>query len=311
MAMIKHRFRAMGSHILIALASRQTDLLGELQEAAGWFEEWEQRLSRFRPDSELNYVNQTAGQTIQVSQVFWDVLQASFDAYRLSGQLVTPTILPALEVAGYSRSFEGLPANTASPVKTEPVVDALSMIKYDPATHRVRTPFGVRLDFGGIAKGWAAHQTMLRLQHLGAVLVDAGGDIAISASQPEGQPWLISVLDPLNDAEDLDMLAVHQGGVATSGRDYRRWMKNGEPQHHIIDPRSGQPAETDLLSATVVAPNVIVAETAAKTVMILGSHLGLDWLEAQDGLAGLVVLEDGTVMYSKDSQTVFGAEYEE
>jgi thiamine biosynthesis lipoprotein len=311
MSMIRHNFRAMGSHILIALASSQTDLLGELQEAAGWFEEWEQCLSRFRPDSELNYVNQTAGQTIQVSQVFWDVLQASFDAYHLSGQLVTPTILPALEAAGYSLSFEGLPANTASPVKIEPVVDALSMIKRDPATQRVRTPFGLRLDFGGIAKGWAAHQTMQRLQHLGAVLVDAGGDIAISASQPEGQPWLISVLDPLDDAEDLDTLAVHQGGVATSGRDYRHWMKNGVPQHHIIDPRSGQPAETDLLSATVVAPNVMVAETAAKTVMILGSHLGLDWLEAQDGLAGLVVLEDGTVMYSKDSQTVFGAEYEE
>jgi thiamine biosynthesis lipoprotein len=309
--MIKHRFRAMGSHILIALAGPQTDLLGELQEAAGWFEEWEQCLSRFRPDSELNYVNQTAGQTVQVSQVFWDVLQASFDAYRMSGQLVTPTILPALEAAGYNRSFEGLPANAASPVKIESVVDALSMIKCDPATHRVRTPFGVRLDFGGIAKGWAAHQTMLRLQHLGAVLVDAGGDIAISASQPEGQPWPIGVLDPLNDAEDLDMLAVHQGGVATSGRDFRHWMKNGVPQHHIIDPRSGQPAETDLLSATVVAPNVMAAETAAKTVMILGSHLGLDWLEAQDGLAGLVVLEDGTVMYSKDSQTVFGAEYEE
>jgi len=308
--MIKHVFHAMGCQILVALASHQTDMLSNLKEADGWFEEWEQCLSRFRPDSELNYVNQTAGQTVQVSQVFWDVLQASFNAYRLSDRLVTPTILPALEAAGYTHSFEQLRGYAASPVTIEPAIDGLSMIKRDPATRRLRMPFGFRLDFGGIAKGWAAHQTMLRLHHLGAVLVDAGGDIAISASQPDGQPWLIGVLDPLNDAEELDVLAVHQGGVATSGRDYRHWVKNGMSQHHIIDPRSGRPAETDVLSATVIAPNVLVAEVAAKTVMILGSHLGLEWLEALEGLAGLVALEEGLVLYSKDSQAVFGVEYE-
>lgn len=302
--MIKHNFRAMGCQILVALDSPQANLVSEIEEAADWFEEWEQCLSRFRPDSELNYVNQSAGQTIQVSQVFWDVLQVSFDANRLSNQLVTPTVLPALEAAGYTRSFEQMPVQITSHQKFTPTMSWLTMIKRDPATRRIQMPAGIRLDFGGIAKGWAAHQTMLRLRHLGAVLVDAGGDIAISGSQLDGQPWPIGVLDPFNEAEDLDMLAVHQGGVATSGRDHRHWMKNGTPQHHIIDPRSSQPADTDVLSATVVAPNVLVAETAAKTVMILGSHHGLAWLENQKGLKGLVVLDNGYVIYTKERPTV-------
>jgi FAD:protein FMN transferase len=129
--------------------------------------------------------------------------------------------------------------------------------------------------------------------------VDAGGDIAISGPQHDGSPWAIGVADPLNPGEDLALLMLGKSGVATSGRDYRRWQKDGRWQHHIIDPRSGLPAETDVLSATVIAPNVMEAETAAKMVLILGSQAGLDWLENQPQMAGILVLEDGCRLDSR------------
>jgi thiamine biosynthesis lipoprotein len=94
------------------------------------------------------------------------------------------------------------------------------------------------------------------------------------------------------------LLVLGSGAVATSGTDYRRWRRNGEWQHHIIDPRTGRPAQTDVLSATVVAPAACEAEVAAKVALLLGSRDGLDWLEARPELAGMLILQDGRVLRS-------------
>jgi thiamine biosynthesis lipoprotein len=76
-------------------------------------------------------------------------------------------------------------------------------------------------------------------------------------------------------------------------------MRNGVLQHHIIDPATNQPAETDLLTVTVVAPDVMEAEAAAKAAFILGSRAGLEWIEARPRFAGLFVLDNGQVLYSQ------------
>jgi thiamine biosynthesis lipoprotein len=128
--------------------------------------------------------------------------------------------------------------------------------------------------------------------------MDAGGDIAVSDQMADGHPWPVAIADPLDVQESLDLLALRSGGVATSGIDYRRWQKDGAWKHHIIDPRTGEPAQTDLMSVTIAAPDVLHAEAAAKTVLILGSQAGLDWLENQPELGGLLALQDGRVLYS-------------
>jgi thiamine biosynthesis lipoprotein len=169
----------------------------------------------------------------------------------------------------------------------------------------VRLPPSERLDLGGVAKGWVALQTVRRLQAFGPTLVDAGGDIALSP-RPAAQPWTIGVADPLTGAPHPDLLLqLTEGGVATSGRDYRRWRAGDEPDtwhHHILDPRTGRPAETDVLTATVIAPgsagSAVAAEVAAKTALILGSRGGLEWLEGRAPLAGVLMLEDGRVLCS-------------
>ena len=91
---------------------------------------------------------------------------------------------------------------------------------------------------------------------------------------------------------------IGKGAVATSGRDYRRWQVGGVWQHHILDPRTGRPAETDILSATVVAPDAYRAEVGAKTAFILGSSEGMKSIEDHHQFAALLVLEDGQVLYS-------------
>ena len=159
------------------------------------------------------------------------------------------------------------------------------------------------MDFGGVAKGWAAHQAMLRLEAIGPALVDAGGDIAISDSLPGPEPWEVAVADPLHPGQEVTHLFLEDCGVATSGRDRRRWTRDGRNFHHIIDPRIGIPAETDLMTVTIVAPTVMMAEAAAKTVMILGSQEGIHWLQSLPRLAGLFVLENGEVLATESMQT--------
>jgi thiamine biosynthesis lipoprotein len=162
----------------------------------------------------------------------------------------------------------------------------------------VTLPTGTTLDFGGSAKGWAAHEAMKRLQTEGPALVNAGGDIAISGPCADGSPWPIGVTDPFQPGEEIERLFLNACGVATSGKDRRRWTRNGVLQHHIIDPATSQPAETDLLRVTVVAPDVMEAEAAAKAVFILGSRVGLEWIEARPRLAALFILDNGEILYS-------------
>jgi thiamine biosynthesis lipoprotein len=275
----------------------------------GWFDTWEQHLSRFRDDSELSRLNRSQGQLTTVSPVLWEVVDAAFHAATQTDGLVSPTLLEAMEATGYDRSFELIREAPTGSLRSETVAQATMprvlswwAITRDPRTHALQLPHGLRLDLGGIAKGWAADRAAEQLGHAGPALVDAGGDIAVSGPLPEDKPWPVGVADPMAPDRDLEILLVRRGGVATSGRDYRRWQHAGRWQHHILDPRTGRPATTDVLSATVVAPTACEAEASAKVALILGSRDGLTWLDARPELAGLLVLEDGRVLRSRRLQ---------
>jgi thiamine biosynthesis lipoprotein len=300
----------MGCQMLAVIDTDDVRADTRLMQAPAWFANWEQRLSRFRPNSELARINARAGQPTRVSTVLWNVLQAATRAANESDGLVTPTVLDALAAAGYDRTFDELGrmddqgAGAAAVdqgrsclARPSPARDWRA-IRLGPRHHTITLPPGMRLDLGGIAKGWAGEQAMERLRRLGPTLVDAGGDIAVSGPRADGAPWPIGVANPFAPEELLELALVARGGVATSGRDFRRWRQGATWRHHIIDPRTGQPAATDVLSATVIAPRVRAAEIGAKVALILGSADGLAWIEARSQLAGLLVCADGTVIRS-------------
>ena len=161
----------------------------------------------------------------------------------------------------------------------------------------VRLPNGMRLDFGGMAKGWAADRA-LGVEATSVPVVDAGGHIATSkptdgmggmAGRHHGSGF---------PAETIELLALRGEAVATSGRDVRHWQQGETWRHHILDRGSGEPVSNTVLAATVVAPTAVEAEMAAKCAMILGAEEGLAWLDARPAYAGLLVLDDGGQLYS-------------
>ncbi len=161
-------------------------------------------------------------------------------------------------------------------------------------------PPGIGLDFGGVAKGWAAHKAMMRLAASGPALVSAGGDIAVSGPLASGDPWRITVDDPFDADRYVETVFLESGGVATSGKNHRYWRRGGLFKHHIIDPRTRLPASTDITSATVVASTVMRAEALAKAVLISGSETGLTLLEEFNDAAAILVLDDRSLRYSSN-----------
>ncbi len=304
------QFRAMGTGMLVCVDNGADVPPSILADVPTWFADWEQTLSRFKPDSELARLNR-ADRPVEVSPLLWDVFHHALRASALTDGLVTPTVAEAVIEAGYDRDFALVQAGVQSlqtlhrsletSESVSRIVPALASITRDESTRTIQLPPGLKLDFGGIAKGWAAQKVVERLQAHGSALMNCGGDIAISGALLTGEPWEIGVYKPFDrESEYVEMLYFREAcGLASSATDRRRWTQAGQVRHHIIDPRTGLPAETDVVHATVVAPTAVEAEAAAKSVLIRGSEDGLDWLEAHPELAGLIILENGEMLYSQ------------
>jgi thiamine biosynthesis lipoprotein len=290
-------FRAMGSQFQIWL---ETGLDGAaiLQDVPIWVEDIESWMSRFRETSELSRVNVRSGLRTPVSEGMLDVLLAALDAARYTQGLYTPLILPSLLATGYDRSFELLERRQSTDVAQQFAIAVPDWRDIDVFVDEcaVLLPAGAQLDFGGIGKGWTAEYIADRLEPYGACLVDAGGDI-VARGRPQDQPgWQVLVADPCAENQTLMTLLLNNQAVATSGIDHRRWQIDGRRYHHLIDPRSGSPASTDVLSATVINADAERAEAYAKVLVILGSDAGLQWFADYGTGSALVVLKDGTVL---------------
>lgn len=285
--MHREQFRAMGTTISLLLPEQRAGSGTETVRAL--FAQWEQTLSRFRPESELSALNARAGQPVAVSQLLYEVIETALEAARATDGLFDPTLLRQLFVAGYDRSFETLPQRLPRALTVPGPGGGWREIRLDPTGRQVTLPRGSGLDLGGIAKGMAVDGALERLQDLGieAALVNAGGDLAVYGSPVEGSDWPIAVPTRYG----AYTVALRHGAVATSGVTRRRWRQGPEQRHHLLDPRTGRPAH-GLWSVSVGAARCAQAEVAAKVACILGPGAGARFL-TNNGLSGLLVRKDG------------------
>ena len=256
-----------------------------------WFEAWEARLSRFRPTSELSRLNRRRGPWTRVSPTLWTVARHALWAARATRGLVLPTLHDDLVRTGYDRPYDELRRASSLPPPAPPMAprrrDSLRLLRRDRLLY---VPREGGIDLAGVAKAWAASEAARRLGRFGPALVDAGGDVAVTAP-PYGSPgWPIAV------EATHDEWLITSGGIATCGRDYRRWRQGATERHHIIDPRTGEPAATDVLTATVSAPTLLEADVSARAALILGSADGAAWLAARPRLTWVLAREDGTTV---------------
>jgi thiamine biosynthesis lipoprotein len=297
------RFRAMGTdvEVLVLGDPGAAEAAGALAAAA--IEQLEARWSRFRPTSELCRLNAAAGAPVIVSPETLALVEHAVDAWHSTGGLYDPTILAALEAAGYDRSFESLDRDadrdaSDTPGPTAPAPGCAGVV-LDRVVRAVRLPLGVTLDLGGIGKGYAADLVAAELMGVEAapwrgVLVNLGGDLRAMGAAPAPAGWVIEIDDPLATGA-TGLLALASGAVATSTRLRRAWARDGRPLHHLIDPRTGVPAESGLASVTVVAGDAWRAEVLAKAAFVAGVAAA-GAVVTDGGATGLLVTDAGDVV---------------
>ena len=268
--------------------------------AADALEAREAKWSRFRPTSELCRLNDAAGAPVMVSPDTFALIERAVDAWRDTDGRYDPTVLAALEAAGYDRDFDALARTGATVSGAHPPVPGCAAVELDHLVSAVRLPPGVALDLGGIGKGAAADGVSDEL--LGAavrgvrgVLVNLGGDLRARGEAPAPHGWVVEVDDPLATGR-TGLLAIAGGAIATSTKLRRAWHGGGgRVLHHLIDPRTGEPAESGLASVTVVAGEAWRAEVLAKAAFVAGAGAGAA-LIGRAGATGLLVTDDGDVV---------------
>ncbi len=280
-------FKAMNTSVL--LAAEQTDWVADgLERTRAFILEMERRFSRFIPDSELSSLNRSAGKWASVSPELLELLSVSHQCYEATSGLFDPSILPDLVRAGYDRSMEAMRATAGlvnSLAGSDPVVVVLapprtngsgrprfSGMELDTAAGRVMLPPGLAIDLGGIAKGWIVERAAAMLATCACpAAVNAGGDIFFVGKPRDGSRWKVELEDPRNPGATLTTLHVEGGAVVTSSRTKRIWSHDGQIRHHIIDPRTAEPARTSWLSVSTIGPSAARAEAYAKALLIGGA----------------------------------------
>ncbi len=289
-------FKAMNTRVYTWLYSNTEHSSEILIDTQALFNSMERRLSRFNPHSELSQLNNVAG-SFTASPTLFDALWTALWAARATGGLFDPTLLVNLEAAGYNRSFEAI--DTASLHDYSPPAPCpgrFTAINLNHATNTITKPGHIRIDLGGIGKGWTVDRAADRLVGLGSFLVNAGGDLYAYGTPPGAPGWEIEIPHPQNNNQLLTKLYVANRAVATSSITRRRWQRGNIRLHHLIDPRTGAPAQTDLLSVTVITDRTALAEVFAKVALIIGAEHGLAYLESIPNVEGLLVSRDNQLL---------------
>jgi FAD:protein FMN transferase len=233
-----------------------------LDQAQVWTQRLHDRLTRFEPHSEVSRLNASRGRWFAVSPELEALLRESLRAFDVSDGLVNVAVLPALMAAGYTRDFAAGPTPASPAPRVLPLTDVLEL---RPGEACLR--FGGSVDVGGIAKGWLADHLAKELGD--NVLVNLCGDLYARGGGVTGEGWPVGFGDWTLLLKDM--------GCATSGTTKRAWAGG----HHLIDPRTGRPAQTDLREVSVLATTATDAEIYAKVALLKGAARGASWLEGR------------------------------
>jgi thiamine biosynthesis lipoprotein len=253
-------------------------------------------MSPFKPESELSRINREAAQKpVPISRELYDLIARSLDFSRLSGGAFDITFSSVGYLYDYRKHIKPTDAEIA---KALPGIN-YRHLQLDPQRHTIRfARTGVRIDLGGIAKGYAVDNgiALLKQRGIANAIVTAGGDSRILGDR-RGRPWMVGIRDPRRKDGVAALLPLADAAISTSG-DYERYFEaDGLRHHHIINPRTGKSA-TGVHSVTIIGPDGVTTEGLTKSVFIMGVGPGMKLVESLPGIEAVIIDDTGTMHYS-------------
>lgn len=301
------KFNGLGSEIII-VANLEIGQEYLLEQAKTNVQNFENSFSRFIKKNELDNFNNFSEGKFAASELFVQLIRDSQSLHAETKGIFDPTIISSLEKIGYNKSFTEIVSTNGVPTEVQAISrdfsnrTKLSELRIDGNT--VEKPVGLRIDFGGIGKGFLADYLSDNLfKFVENFWISLGGDIVIKGHQKDDEKkgWKVGVQDPNEPATEI--FSIKTGGkklgIATSGIFKRQGVNGGVSWHHIIDPRTGLPVENNIIAATVISSSAKRADVFAKTVLILGEKQGLELIERENDSAAILFFKGGGAAFSK------------
>jgi FAD:protein FMN transferase len=285
-----HTVSMMGTVVTIQVVGRGDDerkrraRVDAVERAVEWFRRVENCCTRFDARSEARQLSSRIGASVAVSPMLYEVVQFALAVAEESGGAFDPTVGLRMESRGFDREYR-----TGAVVRSEIGTDASASyrdVRLDPVEKTITLLRPLVLDLGAVAKGLAIDMATRELAEFQHFAIDAGGDLYLAGRNAQDAPWAVGIRHPRSEHGLIETLRVSDAAVCTSG-DYERRSPNHDGGHHIIDPRTGQSAES-LASVTVIAETAMVADALATASFVLGPVEGLHLLE-RHGVDALLV----------------------
>jgi thiamine biosynthesis lipoprotein len=310
--MFKESRTLMDTFCTITVVTTSEEEAGEAIEAGfGEIEKLDKLLNNFEPDSEISTISKEAGiKAVHVSRETLDLMQKTMGISRITNGAFDPTIAPVYKLW----KFSGRPADPSMPPQ-DAIESTLKLVDYKKikidslASEIYLQEKGIELDLGGIAKGYAADKAVeaIKAKGIPSALVAIAGDIRGYGLSTTGKPWKVGIQDPRPENPDSERpwedifatLYLRDSAISTAGDYQRFFIKDGKRYHHIIDPKTGYPAESGLISVSVISPEGYISDGIDTSVLILGTDRGMKLLESM-GVDGVLVDSQKRVFTTKN-----------
>lgn len=263
----------------------------------------EQLLSRTREGSDIDLLN--ANGTAAISEDTANVLSLALEWNEKTSGAFDVTIAPIVTDWGFGGAEEHRVPSQEELNELLPLVDSDALIL--EGTTATLAQAGMEIDLGGIAKGYAAAQAeqILRDHGVESALLDLGHNITVIGSKPDGSAWRVAVQDPNNNDGMVGVLSLEDTSAVTSGGYQRYFEQDGQVYHHIIDPRTGYPADSGIVSATVVCYDSGLADLLSTAIFILGVEDALTLWRTEGSFDLVLVTNDNTVVITEGLMDTF------
>lgn len=263
-------------------------------------------LSRTAEGSELFALNAANGETVSYAadDPLPQLIETALAISEATGGAFDPTLAPVLDAWGFTKDTRRVPPAEELAALLVHTGRGKVALEKTAEGESVTLLDGAQLDLGGIAKGYAADLLRAQLEKEGvaSAALDLGGDVFVMGKKSDGSDWRIAVKDPGDTESYLGIVAASDAFIVTSGVYERYFEENGVRYHHILDPKTGCPAESGLVSVTVVCKNGAWADALSTACFVLGTDKALalrDELAAQgNGFELILVTDDGRVLYT-------------
>ena len=260
-------------------------------------------------DSEITIVNENGSEILSEDTSY--LLERSMELYESTEGAFDITVYPLMEEWGFTTGNYQVPEESRIGELLKTV--SASLIRYEEEEKMLTLPEGVKIDLGGIAKGYASSRVMDIFEEYELVsgMVSLGGNVQLYGAKTDGSLWRVAVEDPQETSEYLGILEAQDKAIITSGGYERYFEQDGEKWHHILDPKTGYPARSGLTSVTIVSGDGTLADGLSTALFVMGKEQALKyWRENAEDFDVILVEEDGSITITEGIEDSFSSDRE-